>query len=401
MKLWPLFLAGSLALNAALAVVFIARSPAAADRSPAGESRMSRASAGSGAHARSEPRAWGDLARCDDRGLFGRLKALGFPVRVARALTSARLTERYMQRRRALEGGREAPYWRVNPYDTPLPLEDAKVRARLRALDREMEQAMESAFGPFEDQLPDEMSARYLRQYGDLPRSKIRQIEAVNRDYGELRSEVRDSMQGITLPEDRERLELIEKEQRADLEQILSPEELEAYDLRSSSTARELRNQLANFNPTEEEYRALFRAQQDFLRQYGSTPLTSTETSRLREVQIQAALGPERFAEYVVTTSGSYREMRDLMTELKLPTATIGQVIMLQRDYAGRADSVRSDSALTTDQRNAQLASLAEEAKAKLGEVFGKNGFTRYQQTGSSVWLFNQLAPRYPTATTP
>jgi hypothetical protein len=101
-----------------------------------------------------------------------------------------------------------------------------------------------------------------------------------------------------------------------------------------------------------------------------------------------------------VTTSGSYRDVRDLVAQLQLPSDTIGQVIRLQCTSTDRADAVRGDATLTTAQRDAQLAALVQEAKAKLGEVFGAEGFARYQRTSAGAWL-QQLAPRNPAPSRP
>ncbi len=66
----------------------------------------------------------------------------------------------------------------------------------------------------------------------------------------------------LSLPAaDREKLALLNRERRADLERVLTPEELFEYDLRQGPTAMRLRSQLAAFQPTEEEYRAIFTVQ--------------------------------------------------------------------------------------------------------------------------------------------
>src|SRR5204862_224741 len=57
---------------------------------------------------------------------------------------------------------------------------------------------------------------------------------------------------------DREELKKIEEHRQSVLGQILTPEEQQEFDLRTSETADRLREQLIGFNPNEEEFRAIY-----------------------------------------------------------------------------------------------------------------------------------------------
>src|SRR5690606_8329296 len=63
---------------------------------------------------------------------------------------------------------------------------------------------------------------------------------------------------------DREQLRFLQEEKRRDLESLLSPEELRAYDLRNSPTAQQLRWKMTKMNATEAEYLQIFDLQQNF-----------------------------------------------------------------------------------------------------------------------------------------
>jgi hypothetical protein len=225
MKVWPLLLAASLALNVALAAAFAVRSSAFASGRPGGGDPARSSGTTSTVHPPPAVRIWEDLVRGGDQDWMTRLRAEGFPPAVIRAMAFERLHQRFQERRRALDSARKVPFWRSDPFNFgPSPLEDPNIRAQRRALDREYEQAVQDLLGTNANEIPDDQSRLYRRQYGDLPLSRIRQIEAVNRDYSDLRTQVREEMQGITLPEDQEKLDLIEQERRADLAQIGSPE---------------------------------------------------------------------------------------------------------------------------------------------------------------------------------
>lgn len=385
MRSAPALLVGSLATNAALCTVLLVWAHTVSP--PATVTALSLAAKDDEARRRVEAErvTWASLAQGGDQELLARLKAEGFPSEVLRVIASSRLDERFAARRKALAAkSGPRPYWRSSSGGyPPFGPEDARLRTERRALDKEYAEAMEQLVGAY---YPEYERARHQRDYGDLPSEKVRAIEAINRDYGELKGRIREAIKGVTFPEDRAQLEYLEKERRDDLARVLTPAELEAYNLRASETAGNLRNQLSLFDPSEEEYRAIFKVQQAFDQQSANAALTGDESRRLREAQIKAVLSPERFADYQVKTAGSYRQMRDLVASLKLPTEAIAQVIGVQHDITLRADNVRNDATLTSEQRNAQLAALSQEATTKLTSTLGQQGFEYYQYIGRD-WL--------------
>jgi hypothetical protein len=205
---------------------------------------------------------------------------------------------------------------------------------------------------------------------------------------------------GVLLPEDREKLTYLAREERADLVKLLTPRELEEYDLRNSGTADRLRSQLTTFNATEKEFRTLFsilRAQ-DNERVSGVAESVSLDPRRQNEAnaqvndQIKAALGPERFADYQRSIDPGYRQTTQLVARLELPPATANQVWAVAQDIQPRVRTLQSDQSLSPDERNRQLAALAAETQARLTATLGARGFEAYRQYGGS-WL-QMLQPR-------
>jgi hypothetical protein len=243
----------------------------------------------------------------------------------------------------------------------------------------------------------------YQRRRGDvegIPSDKVRQILAINKDYSELEDAVREQVRGIVFPEDQAKLDILEREKRADLTHVLTSEELESYDLRASDIARGIRNQLAVFDPSEAEFQALYKVQQAFEERSKGLNLTGDESREMREAMVAEVLSPERFADYQTTTSGSYPEVSSLVNEFKLPPATTGEVIGIQRDISRRAIVFRNDATLTSEQRDAQLAVLAREATTRLVTSLGENGFSQYQHANASGWL-RRLPPPVPVEIKP
>jgi hypothetical protein len=211
---------------------------------------------------------WAALQTGDLRAMADRLRAAGFPPSLIRTLIGARVAEQFSARRKALLAQMEdKPFWKSGS----AYFVDPKTMSALRDLGREQSNLLKQLLGSDESAGNDEVSAYQRRQFGDLPNGKVQQVQSILSDYNDLRNQIYVAANGVVLPEDREKLTLLEKEQRADLQAVLTPEELENYQLRSSSTANSMRSQLALFNPTEGEFRAVFDLQQAFDDKYGST----------------------------------------------------------------------------------------------------------------------------------
>jgi hypothetical protein len=244
------------------------------------------------------------------------------------------------------------------------------------------------------------MRASMAGRFGNLPPEKIDQLQSILSDYGEMRSQVYSTANGVWLPEDRSKLALLDKEQHVDLAALLTPQELEEYNLRNSSTASQLRSQLALFNPTEDEFRAIFKIQQTLDDQFGST-MTMTMEQRRQYMeaqkqllpQFQAVLAPDRFAAFQQAVDPAYQQINRLVARLDLPPETSTQVVTLQKDILQRATSAQAMRDLTPDQRAAQLVVLNQEATAKLTQTLGARGFDAYKATGGGYWL-QMLQPR-------
>ena len=109
--------------------------------------------------------------------------------------------------------------------------------------------------------------------------------------------------------------------------------------------------------------------------------------------QIGALLGPERAADFQQATNPTYNQLNHLVSRLELPISAATQVAAVQTDIQQRAEAVRSDTSLSTADRNTQLNALAQEASTKVGAALRTaRGLEAYKQYGGQ-WLFN-LAPK-------
>ena len=419
MKLPSLLLIGSLAVNAAVLTLYFSKSPATApgdasaptaaaakDSAPGGATGPGKAAAGSTTTATTNDPlklAAAELQSGDLKTLAARLKAAGFSPSMIRSIISAQVNEQFSARRKELLGQQEEqPFWKSQRNG----MMDPKVMSAMRELGKEQTALMKSILGP--DGIPgnDEINAWQRRQFGNLPAEKLTQLQSINSDYSELTSEIYMKANGIMLPEDREKLAYLEKEKLADIAKTLTPQELEDYQLRSSPTANQLRNQLAGFNASEAEFRALFKATAAIDEKYGNAgPFGGLRNpadyqSRQAELLAQAktVLSPERFADYKLATDPQSQQVSRLVARLELPPATTQQVVSLQQDIQARARAIQTNRDLPAADRTAQLTALQQEATTKLSTALTPRGLEAYKQNGG-FWLEN-LKPR-PAPTAP
>ena len=396
-----LLLAGSVMLNVMLAIVLLIGAARSNDQSPpAAESHRTAATGASGPVI--DANLWPELSAGDLPEVVARLRAAGFPPNVLRAIVGAQLQEHYAARRRAIDPAAEnRPFWKNNPLDP-------RTMAAMRQLGREQQKAMRDLLGA--DAEPDDpMSrARDVRQFGHLSPEKMAEARRIQREFSELRSDIYMSYGGaiaITSVE-REKLTAIEKQMKAELAKLMTPEEYENYELRGSNTANSLRYQLAAFDASEAEFRSLFQLQRSFDERFGqlySQP--SPEEMRLRSEaqrqltdQIRAALGPARAAEYDRATDHEYRTMTQLVARLDLPAETTTKAWAVRDEMQRRANEAYKDSTLPPDQRAQRLAALQKEGIERLTPILGgSRGIEAYRQYGGQ-WLEN-LVPRTRTPT--
>jgi hypothetical protein len=326
-----------------------------------------------------------------------RLRASGMPADLIRDLVYLRVQARYRDRRRALLPDATNQYWRWNQANEQSV--SSETRARLRDLAKEMDAEIRTLLGDGPEALDGYQRRLYDQMSGYLSNAKIQQIEAIRKDYDEMAAHVREQGKGLVLKADREQLRLLEGERRRDLEAVLSPEELLEYDLRASPTANNVRNRLAYFEPTEEEYRTLTKLQLEFDQQYGLNNLSGAEQDRRKAAekdltaQIESVLGPDRFADYRVTIDGMFWETLAFTGPYNLDVTAAKAIVAIKQSTWKRIDEL-DRTGVTGDQRAATLKALEQDVENQLAARLGAEIAANYKRASPS-WL-NRLRPTPP-----
>jgi hypothetical protein len=331
------------------------------------------------------------------------LLAFGCPDETVQDIIIADIAKLYAQRRAALRAQLQ-PYkfWQtVDPVNgTPTSPE---LQQSLRALDKEQRELVHALLGV---DLRKEM-AIYTGEddysaddYSFLPAGKQESVRGVADKYDELEQEIFSRSRGLMLDEDQEAIKQLQRERRAELATVLTPEELDEYDLRHSETANNMRTQLAGFQPSEDEFRRVFRLQKtfddNFEQAFDARDDVATEVKARAQQDAQAALnaevqkilGPERFAEYQRAQDMDYRALLQLGERFELPAEVANRVYSMKLAAEQYKLQVETNPNITEAQREQMIAALARETERSVTATLGDQAVRTYQKTGGQ-WLGN------------
>jgi hypothetical protein len=397
MRASTFFLTASLAVNAALVAVLLvgatqrnasdANSHAAITAAPAESAGAARTSAAPKPAV--DPETWSQLENVDLRTMMDQLRAAGLPLDLVRAIMAEAVRVQFAPRRAASNARyKEPPYW--NPGAV-----DPKQQAEMREIMRAQEKALRDLLGAEADPA-DPYFANLHRQFPNWPDEKFAALAQIRSDYVRKQQELYANVRGSLSPDDQRQLAAIERAQRDAIAQALSPQEFEEYQLRTSSTAQNLRSQLAAFDTTEQEFRSLFKLQSAFDDQYGRlyTVPTREEMQARSNAQrqltedVHAALGDARFADYQRATDYNFRQTSALVERLELPPDTALQLYNAQKQFEQqRNDLMRGANRDTIQAAVQQVNALQQEAVARVTPLLGSARAVEAYKTNGGQWL--------------
>lgn len=335
---------------------------------------------------------WQSLESPDLTALVTRLRAAGFPPAILRAIIDAEIEARFAPRIQALTRElNETPYWKPDP---SFYAGNARLFESVNQIYRERTQLLRSLLGQdaFAYSGVDPTTVQQ-RQYGNLSEAKISLVQRIADDYAEMMGQVRTAMQGVTLPEDREKLALLEREKRADLAAILTPAELADYEMRSSPVTSRLRTPLSIMNASEAEFRTIFEIQQPYanLISPGVGVFTLEMSQQRREAttkineQIKAALGATRFAEYERAAQSEFQQLHRLASAEGVAYDAMAKAFNVRESTASASTAIMNDRSLNADDKRNALKNLAQTARTEILSTLGPAVGPTYAE--SARWL--------------
>ncbi len=271
---------------------------------------------------RREPFSWREVESPDYRTYIANLRDIGCPEQTIRDIIIADVNSMFARRRATELVTPEQQWWRSVP--------DSNVVTRAIALARKLE-------GERRALLTQLLGTNW--ESGDLanlPRPTQPGIDLDGPILGTLSPETKRAVEEITAESEQRMRDYLQQQQqqggmadpaelanlreqtRDELAEVLSPGQLEEFLLRYSEDANDLRaefGQLRYFNPTPDEFRAVFRAVDPIDQQIQAlSPIDPNSVAQRnaleaeRESAIKNALGPSRYQEYQMLEDPLYRD---------------------------------------------------------------------------------------------
>ena len=332
------------------------------------------------------------------------LRNFGCPDETIRDIILTDVAKSYARRRSELRAQLQ-PYrfWETGDPLNGTPGGSPEFQRQLRALDKEQRQLIRELLGvDFRAEIAKYWNEDDRSEQIDAFLSAEKQdgVRSVAEKYDDLEQEIYSRARGLFLPEDQEALRQLQKQRRAELATVLSPEELEEYDLRHSETANTMRAQLAGFQPTEEEFRKVFRLQHAFgenfdqafdARDDAGQNLKAKAQQQAQDAlndEIKKTLGPERFAAYQRAQDTDYRALLQLGERYGLSQDVADHVYNMKQAAEQYRIQVSSAPNLTDEQRSKAMEAVARETERYVSSTMGEQVFKAYQRS-SGQWLGN------------
>lgn len=165
---------------------------------------------------------------------------------------------------------------------------------------------------------------------------------------------------------------------------------------------------MTRFDGNEDEYRKIFALQQAYestqqLDGWGNVVShTPEEWKQRREAekvlneQIKAALGSERYADYIRSQNHEYQQLAAATKRLSLPPKTATEVFNLRHDLSAESKQIADNANLTFAQKKEELAALAQKTRDEVRARLGDEAAEVYLRQGMN-WLKNLEQGQIPT----
>lgn len=369
---WRALAYGSLGANLLLAAGWLAAKNQWNKRSAAEiaeAAKAAQASSRTNVIVRRQFFSWREVESADYPTYIANLRDIGCPEQTIRDIIIADVNAMYSRRRATELVSAEQQWWKSEP-DQAVLLAAAE---KSRALEDERRGLLARLLGTNWESgdivsLPRPSRPGIVldgQVLGNLPPETKQAIQEVSlRSQDKLQAYLDDQQRQGKSPDPVE-IAKLRQQTRLDLQKILTPTQLEEFLLRYSQNANDLRNdfgQLRFFNPTPDEFRAVFRAtdtldQQIAMLADATDPNSVAQRKALedqRENAIKIALGAKRFAQFQQLQDPLYRDAYALAEQAGAPEAA-QTIYEINVATLAEQERIRANTNLTDDQKTIEL----------------------------------------------
>jgi hypothetical protein len=342
---------------------------------------------------------WSQLESTDYRQYIENLRAVGCPRDTIKDIILTDVMRLYAQRRgQYYVNGRDFKFWET---DEKRKLKQPQIEERekqLAAIDKELPAVLRELLGVNYER---EVNKYFVdageddRRLAFLSEDKRSQVLALrDRFEGERERALAQTGNGKPTPGSVEQLRQIDQERDEALSRILTPREKEDYELSTSPTADRLRKQLIGFNPTEDEFREMFRRQNaiDSAYEFEDTNDDSVRAAKAADEQAMTVafkdqLSPDRSAEFDRSHDPEFQNLCVLSERFDLPSGTPEALLDVRQTAEEKKRQLLSKTDISPERLEVALKAIQAETEQAARTALGDQAFEQYSQ--SATWIQN------------
>jgi len=291
------------------------------------------------------------------------------------------------------------PFWKTQRRPTPADIEARRQRLQLAsALEQERDQLVRKLLGVEYATLTRTYTQKEDTWNGILSRigepERREQVREILSRFDERREGIYEASGGTLGQNDEASLKALFREQVQELQTKLSAAELEDFQLRNSPIAQELRTRLlVGFEPSEEEFRALFRIHNASDTSIVEHPRSTTDVVdaaialEARNAQVREALGDSRYAEYLRAQDLTFQRLIETTDYLGLPTSAAIRVYDTREQMLVQLRELDAASGLSAQQRQSHLQEIRSQVENSVVGALGPEGYRNYANAPWGRWL--------------
>ncbi|MEO6569268.1 MAG: sigma-70 family RNA polymerase sigma factor [Opitutaceae bacterium] len=294
----------------------------------------------------------------DPAAFLGKLRAAGVSDRVQRALIEAEIDAQFDGREKALLPSKPAVGW-WQWQDKRVPL---KTNLALLDLQREKTQLRLRLLGP------DPAVIALDSADNPIAPEKREMLKLITEDYRAMLASLQVSP---VLPAEREQIRLVEEQRKRDLAELLTPEELAAYETRNWKEFPSLLRQLRSFDATDGEFAAIRKSREQIMTASAATGSMTAGDMQAEEDRVRAARGVERFEAYDRSRRPEFQDLQHLLDRSGMSRDLAVSVYELWKGIEAESHRINADTTLSRAEGLAALKHLAERTRTGILERLG------------------------------
>ena len=349
---------------------------------------------------------WSQLTAPDLAVYIVQLRAFGVPEPTVRDIIFGAVEAIYRPQRGALRPPKkpdDGKFWARRNFYGPESQMTKTQREQMRVLRKEESDLLKSLLGQdvYEQMAKDSGNQDWTdRYFASIPKELREKVQDIDSRLNDAKQEIYAAMGGYVDQDTQADLRAVEKKFHDELAAVLTPDQLQEWDVRHSETANQLKNDLSAFDPNEAEFRSLFKYRQAAADlnpprnpDDDTPPPTADERKALQEKQkaldaeLAQAIGDDRVKEYKLEQDYSYRNL----IEAGVPKDSVFKLDEMKTQAQAASQKVRRDMTLSPDQRNQALSAIRTETQNGINGLLGDKQGKRY--LNNDGWWLNNIAP--------